>query len=307
MRATRFVGWKPQGMTRESNSPSPGNWPAIGGRPLAGQAELDALRRDQSGTCWWCGKVADSREHRHKASLLRRMWGEEGVVLGQEGKELFEVPGPNSRSVKFAKTLCRNCNNTRSQPFDYAYDHYADFIHSNGDLLARTRSIDWRDVYGEEWKDSTRMLGCYAVKSFGCWIAESGFPPPRVFARFLDGGDLTDTRLMMARQQSASLVYRAMALDGEERFDRGTGVLPSVAWISPDEKRLTAYEHYSYISDICMRVNWSDSSGDGELFWLEPITPLEIIPASVGQRVLALEVGARALVRRLRRRAGANA
>lgn len=294
-------------MTHDSGGPNTGSRPAFDGVPIAGQAELDALRQDQSGTCWWCGRVADSREHRHKASLLRRMWGDEGVYLGQEGKDLFEVPGPNSRSVKFTKILCQNCNNTRSQPFDKAYDLYADYIHSNSHRLARSRLLDWRDVYGSNWQESARMLGCYAVKSFGCWIAESGFPPPTVFAQFLDGGDLTDTRLMMARQESASLVYRAISLDGEERFDRGTGVLSSVGWIGRSEKRLTGYEHYSYISHMCMRINWADGSGDGELFWLTPNTPVEVMRASARQRVLAARVGARALMRRMRRSSGTGA
>src|SRR4051794_40173883 len=41
----------------------------------ASQADLDRLRQDQTGVCWWCAGVANSREHRHKASILRRMWG----------------------------------------------------------------------------------------------------------------------------------------------------------------------------------------------------------------------------------------
>lgn len=285
-------------MTRDDSSPSPGSRPAFDGAPLAGQAELDALRQDQSGTCWWCGRVADSREHRHKASLLRRMWGEEGVYLSQEGRELYKVPGVKSGAVKFSKILCQRCNNTRSQPFDNAYDVYAEYVQTNGARMRRATLLDWRTIYGPGWKDSTLMLGSYAVKNFGCWIAEGGFAPPAAFAHFLDGGELRDTSLTMARNGFLSLVYRAMELDGAPWSNHGTGLSPEFVEISPERKRLTSYESYSYISDICTWVRWRDGAGKGEVFWDSPIAPLDIMPANARQRVFAARIGVRALGRR---------
>jgi hypothetical protein len=200
--------------------------------------------------------------------------------------------------VKFDKVLCQNCNNVRSQPFDKAYDVYAEFIQSNTTRLNRATSVDWREVYGADWQESVRLLGCYAVKNSACWLAQSGFAPSKVFATFLDCGELVDTRLMLARQQSASLAYRAIRLGGGPTFDRGVGVLGAVGWINAERTRLTGYEQYSYISDICMRFNWADNTGEGELFWTAPTTPLQIMPASIGQRTLAIRIGARTLARR---------
>ncbi len=264
----------------------------------ASQADLDRIRRDQTGVCWWCDGVADSREHRHKASILRRMWSDEGLYLGRDGEDLYTLRSWRSDAVKFGKVLCQDCNNVRSQPFDKAYDVYAEFIQDNTTRLNRARSMNWREVYGADWEESARLLGCYAVKSFGCWLAESGFAPSEVFATFLDGGDLVDTRLMLSRQQSASLAYRAMQLGGGPIFDRGIGVLGAVGWLNSERTRLIGYEQYSYISDICMRFNWADNTGEGELFWAAPTTPLELMPASIGQRALALRIEARALARR---------
>jgi hypothetical protein len=139
------------------------------------------------------------------------------------------------------------------------------------------------------------------VKSFGSWLAEGGFAPPKAFASFLDGGELVDTRLMLTRQQSVSLAYRAMQLDGEPTFDRRIGVLGSVGWLNSERTQLIGYEQYSYISDICMRFNWFDNAGECERFWAAPKTPLEIMPASIGQRALAIQIGARALARRTQR------
>jgi len=268
---------------------------------FAGQADLDRIRHDQTGVCWWCGGIADSREHRHKASILRRMWGSEGLYLGREGQELYRIPSWRSQAVKFSKVLCQTCNNVRSQPFDEAYDAYAQFIQSNAARLTHATSIDWRGVYGTDWETPTRLLGCYAVKQFGCWIAEGGFRPSQVLTAFLDGGELVDTRLMLARQHSASLAQRAIHLDGAPDLDRGVGVLGAVGWLSPERERLVGYEQYSYISDICMRFNWAENTGDGDLFWSSPIACLEILPATTRQRALVAWIGARALGRRVRR------
>lgn len=264
----------------------------------ASQADVDRIRRDQTGICWWCGGVADSREHRHKASVLRRMWTDEGLYLGRDGEGLYTLRSWRSGAVKFGRVLCKNCNNARSQPFDKAYDVYAKFIQYNTTRLSLARFIDWREVYGADWQEPARLLGCYAVKNFGCWLAEGGFAPSEVFAPFLDGGELVDTRLMLARQQSVSLAYRAMLLEGGPTFDRGIGVLGAVAWLNSERTRLIGYEQYSYISDICMRFNWAEETGAGELFWAAPTTALEIMRASIGQRALAIRIGARALARR---------
>lgn len=287
-------------------SVSPATLDAVAEPIPASQADLDRVRQDQTGTCWWCGGVADSREHRHKASILRRMWSDEGLYLGRRGEDLYTLRSWRSDAVKFGKVLCQNCNNVRSQPFDKAYDVYAGFIQSNAVSLNRARSIDWREVYGVDWYEPARSLGCYAVKNFGCWIAESGFAPPKVLTAFLDGGELADTRLMLARQQSASLAHRAVWLDGGPTLDRGIGTLGAVGWLNTERTRLIGYEDYSYISDICMRLNWADNTGEGALFWTSPMTPLEIMPASIGQRALALRVGARALSRRAQRLLSGN-
>lgn len=265
------------------------------------QGDVDKLRRDQSGVCWWCGGVGDSCEHRHKASVLRRMWGSDGLYLGKEGQDVYELRSWRSQAVKFGKVLCQKCNNERSQPFDEAYDIYEQFVQENSARLSRARQIYWRDVFGHDWEAQARSLGCYAVKTFGCWIANDGFPPPKVLAAFLDGGDLVDTRLMLVRQQSASLAYRAMRLDGESDFKHGIGVFGSTGWFDPPGTRLVGYQKYAYVSDICMQFDWAEGSGRCDLFWTGPITPLAVLPASASQRLLAFQIGVRAVGRRVSR------
>ncbi len=275
------------------------------------QEDLDRLRTDQSGKCWWCGGAADSREHKHKASLLRQMWGEEGLYLGRDGQELWSVPSVKSSAVKFGKTLCRECNNARSQPFDEAYDKYAKYVWEHARSLSRAKQIDWADVYGPDWQESVRDLGKYFIKATGCWMADGGFSPPAVFVQFLEGGPLVDAAVMPMRQQSATLAYRAMRLGGELDFDRGIGFLDGKAWLNSERTDLAGFDQISYISDICVRVAWHDQGGPGPVFWDTRVPPLTVMPAMFSQRVLAMRIGIRSLRERmvgiLRRRDTAGA
>jgi hypothetical protein len=54
---------------------SPANTNSVIERALVGQADLDRIRRDQTGVCWWCGGVAasiDTRQALFDARGVRR-------------------------------------------------------------------------------------------------------------------------------------------------------------------------------------------------------------------------------------------
>ncbi|WP_152998906.1 hypothetical protein [Curtobacterium oceanosedimentum] len=76
-------------------------------------------------TCWWCGSTADSREHKFKAGELRAShgpeWrGEAAVVHGSFGGQQQDARGPKADELKWPPSMCEDCNNRRSQPFDRA-------------------------------------------------------------------------------------------------------------------------------------------------------------------------------------------
>jgi hypothetical protein len=82
--------------------------------------------------------VADSREHRHKASDLRREFGRaeyqaRDVILARsDGRPEELLRGPNASVAKFSNNFCARCNNERSQPFDRAYDTFIEwFLRTN--------------------------------------------------------------------------------------------------------------------------------------------------------------------------------
>ena len=133
--------------------------------------------------CWICKQVADSAEHRVKKSDLVNLHGsgsykgEDALVLIREGK-VFPIQGPNSKVVKYKKNLCAKCNNDFSQPFDKAYESFAAYLLQNEDIILKRRFVDFKDVYGDKFEVGQRNLYKYFVKSFGCRLANDGYPIP---------------------------------------------------------------------------------------------------------------------------------
>jgi len=148
-------------------------------------------RRRSSESCWWCGALADSREHKVKKSDLVRDFGpgpyQEPLVSARDGVER-QVQGPNSKLVKFKPTLCAKCNNERSQPFDRSYDSYAEYVHGRERHILASRSIDLRAVYGSDWELGRESLMRYLTKHIGCRLAENEIEIPESVRHYLDGG-----------------------------------------------------------------------------------------------------------------------
>ena len=133
--------------------------------------------------CWICGKVADSREHKFKKSFLTSRYGKGsfdktgGLVYLNESIQI-NIQGPEQKHLKFEKTLCSECNNEKTQPFDKAYDQFYHFVYINEQNILHKRFIDFQDVYGTNWQNQQRNLFKYLVKLFGCKIVEANLPVP---------------------------------------------------------------------------------------------------------------------------------
>jgi hypothetical protein len=159
-------------------------------------------RHNYGGRCWWCGAVADSREHKHKKTDLTREFGsgpylgDLAVVRGFQGK-LRQVQGPDANEVKFARVLCAPCNNARSQPFDAAYDVLASFVVDNEPTILRTRWFRFSDVYGAGWRSARENVAKYYVKHIGCRLAEAGIKVDQPVLDYLDGRSAGMTGLEM--------------------------------------------------------------------------------------------------------------
>ena len=80
-------------------------------------------------SCWWCGAQSPlSAEHKFKRTDLRRVRGDDEGKLSWLGSGQVREIRSDKKSglVRFGKSLCRSCNDARSQPFDRAYDRCAE-------------------------------------------------------------------------------------------------------------------------------------------------------------------------------------
>ena len=133
--------------------------------------------------CWICLRPADSSEHRIKKSDMIRAFGRGGYKGEYAPVHIREdvhtdIQGPNSKTLKYSKSLCRYCNSTRTQPLDRAYDCFMDWVMDNEALVLDKRVIDFHDVYGSRMEVGQRNLFQYFAKSLGCKIVSSKRPVP---------------------------------------------------------------------------------------------------------------------------------
>jgi hypothetical protein len=144
------------------------------------------------GNCWWCGGLADSQEHRFKHSSLRRVAG------GKAPRNVFKKSDDYSgelksiskgSQVRWPKNLCSNCNNARSQPFDYAYDTFEDFLFEHGSEMGGRDQLEWSTIYGRDWAQGAANLARYFGKQMGCMLATQDLPVPGELISFLDGAE----------------------------------------------------------------------------------------------------------------------
>ena len=138
--------------------------------------------------CWWCGAVADSREHRVKASQLRKMFktADHLVLSGAVGSRGTRINGVGSKAVLFPKVLCATCNNASSKPFDEAYDHFVQKVQDDPEYFRARSEFNMSEIFPND-PDGGVKLARYYVKNISCRIAEAGFAVPQQLIDFMNG------------------------------------------------------------------------------------------------------------------------
>jgi hypothetical protein len=144
----------------------------------------------------WCGAPADSREHKLKRSDLVREFGPppyygERTLKRVTGDGSQSVTGPGSAVFKFDPSVCARCNDTRSQPFDRAWDALTKFLAENETTVLAAQGVDLRSVFGSTWRTPGADIGRYLVKHIICRIVHELPGPIKLDAplfEFLDGG-----------------------------------------------------------------------------------------------------------------------
>ncbi len=146
--------------------------------------------RPQMRDCWMCGDPATTGEHKVKRTDLERVHGRADAFRSanlnylRSDASVVPLQGPNSKHVKYHRVLCGPCNSTRSQPFDHAYDTFAQYVEDRSDVLLSRRQIDFASVYGNGWREGQVNLFKYFVKALGCRIADAGKSVPNDLINF---------------------------------------------------------------------------------------------------------------------------
>lgn len=124
-----------------------------------------------------------------------------------EGQRPHEVQGPKSRRLSYQAALCADCNSTRSQLWDKAYDAFIAWVFENQKMTLSRRFVNLYEVFGDDGAvESCPNLYKYFVKAFGCRLASAGYSvPPHLVELLSQDRFLTKLRITFA-------VHKAMLL-----------------------------------------------------------------------------------------------
>ena len=189
----------------------------------------ERFRYDYGGMCWWCGDIADSREHKWKQSEVVNLFGRgdygKSVLWIHDDKVEF-LRGPKAAGFMFSRSLCTTCNGARSQPFDRAYELLSNYLIANHANLMEQQYIDLADVYGVEVDEQLPNLARYYGKHIGCRVADDAGRVPDDLKSFLDGD--ADNAYSVFSELGVRELLRSV-VDGEGELVIGLSLRESVA------------------------------------------------------------------------------
>lgn len=197
--------------------------------------------------CWICGQAADSREHKVKKSIVENTYKDffnNSAVLHLRNGQFTKLQGPNSKKIKYEKTICAYCNNTRTQQFDEAYELFFNYVQNQSQLILEKRMIDFKNIYGSSFESGQRNLFKYFVKLFGCDLCSVNHTVPE------------DLPVLLGKTQFKTALKITFAVN-ERKIDRldpnsfGMGINPLVAnQVSRTNTTPTGYKWSVFFSFI---------------------------------------------------------
>jgi len=155
------------------------------------------INKENQRSCWWCGATELTGEHKFKKKDLERLYGkgvdfrtsDVNLIDYRSNKTSKRLQSAKSIFAQFEKSLCPNCNNSKSQPFDLAYDTLIEYYFANQEQITRDKFIDLSQCYGENWLDKKESLSKYIIKHIGCRLSEHNYLPFESTIDYLNGAD----------------------------------------------------------------------------------------------------------------------
>lgn len=253
-----------------------------------------------------CGAKATTSEHKFKHSHLRQIARRDGDMDPRNVHKASATLNGTLRTlnkgsqVRWGKNLCAPCNNTRSQPFDQAYDRFIAYMLDHADDLYSRPQMDWAEIYGEDWQEGATCLARYFVKQFGCMMATERLEVPQDAVEFVQGAARSASlHLALWRDHRVIQMHKWMKrrLAIEEGMMDFVG-LPETHAVS-NQGRLVGSSYQCRLAYMIFNVDWREGTNQVS-FHERQVIPLPKINARLRGRMEWLPVQARGIVHRLR-------
>lgn len=166
--------------------------------------------------CWICRNLADSEEHKFKASDLKRALGKK-IEAYYISREIVSVSSYKDKNFKFPKVICTNCNNNLTRPHDDAYDKFVSFCFKNHEQILKSQILNFEEIYGLNWEKEKANLYRYYAKHAGCKIVTSDKKTDVTnLADFIKGSiEPKDFIIKFERKAGVMAIMNAFNLDGK--------------------------------------------------------------------------------------------
>ena len=121
--------------------------------------------------CWICGSKGTTGEHFLKNSDLKQQFGkvtqDSPIYRSVNGSKGQKTQSTNSTYLKSPSLLCENCNSTRTQPHDRAWEQLSTYLHTNAESIKQTGIVNLKCVFGNRVRHSMLNVHLFFVKLFG--------------------------------------------------------------------------------------------------------------------------------------------
>ena len=128
--------------------------------------------------CWICGGLATTGEHKTKRSDLREVFGaptQSAPIFYHDGiRKNRRLGSLNADVLKSSARLCANCNNARTQPYDFAWAAFSKALRKRQPKLTAGMSFRANTVFPYDTARQMLFIHLYFVKLFGCHIEAFG-------------------------------------------------------------------------------------------------------------------------------------
>jgi hypothetical protein len=131
---------------------------------------------DPAPLCWICKtNAADSGEHKTKRSDLLAVLGSPTQTQPFYYHDLHKANRPvgslDAKILKSPVRICAHCNNTRTQPHDFAWEEMSDRLRSRQIRVGQWVRAD--RIFRAFTKREMTNVHLFFVKLFGCMLAEA--------------------------------------------------------------------------------------------------------------------------------------